>query len=737
LSDRIGTEFGYSNYKLFYGVNIKKFFFFLILLITYDISAQPVSLNRTMAAGDPNRNSSWDWTINQPNNLYANTSSGLVTYPNVLLPWFSNSGPASYLGTFPQIDFKKSDGWTLLYRDFGTPASGASPMPFFILYNKYRGLLRVFFYNSITLQGYSFAMLKLNLSGTSTSPLLTYSDAEKPFLDDFTTNIVVSSVFKMPILQWTFADLNIIGYDNSLSSKNLALQFELIGVNETDLKLSGGITLEQIVGSAASNANVGFTGKSDDLTGYLNAITSPASKAWNNFKSYYTAQNDLKIESEKTENQGKWYTNALKDISNVVNTSPTKFIPGFAAIAGFVDGVVGLIRGNTGQAPTPIPLNFRGNIQLGGKMTGYNTLANFYLYVPGTLYSSTDSRAPLDNTPIGVFNLLGKSTMEYCAETKIIDIRYDYTDYSATLWFAIKDPIQLVLNPSSNLRLISSKLRLGSNTGPETKYYNLNSYNETKYTSVAIANSRFERNDLVNEGLTDMFSTYVPDRLFMELKFVHNNNNLDTIYFLKSYPINIVYSPTLMNKTSILPPYNLNIVNSSGYVQLNWSIEAQPNISGYRVYKKLTSSSSGSNTSFVFTTSTTYTDFNFSFTNPRFATDKAEYWVVAVENPNNLSVESEHLSVSGKSTIQWKIAEDREQNVNILDYELNQNFPNPFNPETTISYQLPKSGNVTLKIFDILGKEVKTLLNQQKEMGKYTVHFDASSLASGMYVYQL
>jgi len=50
---------------------------------------------------------------------------------------------------------------------------------------------------------------------------------------------------------------------------------------------------------------------------------------------------------------------------------------------------------------------------------------------------------------------------------------------------------------------------------------------------------------------------------------------------------------------------------------------------------------------------------------------------------------------------------------------------------------LPKSGNVTLKIFDILGKEVKTLLNQQKEMGKYTVHFDASSLASGMYVYQL
>jgi len=71
------------------------------------------------------------------------------------------------------------------------------------------------------------------------------------------------------------------------------------------------------------------------------------------------------------------------------------------------------------------------------------------------------------------------------------------------------------------------------------------------------------------------------------------------------------------------------------------------------------------------------------------------------------------------------------------EYELSNNYPNPFNPVTTINYQLPKSGNVMLKIFDILGNEVKTLVNEQKEMGKYTVQFDASSLASGMYVYQL
>ena len=73
----------------------------------------------------------------------------------------------------------------------------------------------------------------------------------------------------------------------------------------------------------------------------------------------------------------------------------------------------------------------------------------------------------------------------------------------------------------------------------------------------------------------------------------------------------------------------------------------------------------------------------------------------------------------------------------IKDYALAQNYPNPFNPITTITYQLPKSGSVTLKIYDMLGKEVMTLVNEQKEMGRYTVQFDASSLASGMYVYQL
>jgi hypothetical protein len=72
-----------------------------------------------------------------------------------------------------------------------------------------------------------------------------------------------------------------------------------------------------------------------------------------------------------------------------------------------------------------------------------------------------------------------------------------------------------------------------------------------------------------------------------------------------------------------------------------------------------------------------------------------------------------------------------------ITYSLEQNYPNPFNPATTIRYQLPKDGMVTLKIYDILGAEVLTLVNEEKIAGKYEVNFDASRLASGVYIYRL
>jgi hypothetical protein len=68
---------------------------------------------------------------------------------------------------------------------------------------------------------------------------------------------------------------------------------------------------------------------------------------------------------------------------------------------------------------------------------------------------------------------------------------------------------------------------------------------------------------------------------------------------------------------------------------------------------------------------------------------------------------------------------------------LMQNYPNPFNPTTSIQYQLPDAGFVTLKVFDMLGREVAVLVNAERAAGQYTVQWDASAMPSGMYCYQM
>jgi hypothetical protein len=72
------------------------------------------------------------------------------------------------------------------------------------------------------------------------------------------------------------------------------------------------------------------------------------------------------------------------------------------------------------------------------------------------------------------------------------------------------------------------------------------------------------------------------------------------------------------------------------------------------------------------------------------------------------------------------------------DYYMNQNYPNPFNPTTTIKFGITKESDVDLRIYDMLGKEVSTLINNHKvKAGNYEISFDASRLSSGVYIYSL
>lgn len=90
------------------------------------------------------------------------------------------------------------------------------------------------------------------------------------------------------------------------------------------------------------------------------------------------------------------------------------------------------------------------------------------------------------------------------------------------------------------------------------------------------------------------------------------------------------------------------------------------------------------------------------------------------------------LTVTGTPT-----SIQKEGNIIPNDFSLDQNYPNPFNPSTSISFAVSQPGNYSLKVYDILGKEVATLVNEQLSAGKYKFNFNASNLASGTYIYKL
>lgn len=83
------------------------------------------------------------------------------------------------------------------------------------------------------------------------------------------------------------------------------------------------------------------------------------------------------------------------------------------------------------------------------------------------------------------------------------------------------------------------------------------------------------------------------------------------------------------------------------------------------------------------------------------------------------------------------VAEDQNPHQIPTDYELNQNYPNPFNPTTTFEIGIPRYEIVSLKVYDMLGREVTTLFHEMKHPGRYSIQWDASNMPSGVYFYKL
>lgn len=118
---------------------ISSLMFYSSLLGTVDSPDQDRAqniVNAPLMPNDPNFDPNWDWTLNERYDLYVLGANGIISYPNIDLPYFSIYGPAGekfHNDTTGVRDIYPRDGWVLLFRDFGTPTRGV-PIPNFILY---------------------------------------------------------------------------------------------------------------------------------------------------------------------------------------------------------------------------------------------------------------------------------------------------------------------------------------------------------------------------------------------------------------------------------------------------------------------------------------------------------------------------------------------------------------------------------------------------------------------------
>ncbi len=160
-------------------------------------------------------------------------------------------------------------------------------------------------------------------------------------------------------------------------------------------------------------------------------------------------------------------------------------------------------------------------------------------------------------------------------------------------------------------------------------------------------------------------------------------------------------------------------------IELAWNESPEKDFQYYAIYRSLDPEFSADtmNTYSYSTTDNLYSDVNVIQGTTYY------YVIAAIDYSGNASEFSEKVSAT---------VTDVDSGTEIPTvYALGQNYPNPFNPSTVIKFSIPNSGLVSLKVFNILGQEVATLVNEMKSVGVYEVSFDASSLTTGMYIYRI
>lgn len=206
---------------------------------------------------------------------------------------------------------------------------------------------------------------------------------------------------------------------------------------------------------------------------------------------------------------------------------------------------------------------------------------------------------------------------------------------------------------------------------------------------------------------------------------VNSTNKTITAAGLKSFSEFVVASKSTNNPLPV-ELVSFKAEGSNGGVCLTWNTATEINNYGFEIERKLSSANNWNKIGFVAGNGNSNSNKFYSYTDKEQLNGKYSYRLKQLDNNG-----------------EYEYSNTIEVNVNSLpnEYVLNQNYPNPFNPSTTISFSIPEKQFVSLKIYDVLGNEVSTLVNEELEAGNYNKIWNSSSIngkvASGVYFYKL
>jgi len=229
-------------------------------------------------------------------------------------------------------------------------------------------------------------------------------------------------------------------------------------------------------------------------------------------------------------------------------------------------------------------------------------------------------------------------------------------------------------------------------------------------------------NPSVNDTISWNFLYTAPGSILTDTLYtVGNSVNLDGIpstldqwNFGENFIIHVIDIPVPVELA------NFKIVADRNDATLSWETLTEKNNSGFEI-QRMSETNNWDNITFK----------------PGFGTSTEQHFYSYVDRNlenGNYSYRIKQIDFNGN--IYYSNVINIEVNA-LKQFSLNQNYPNPFNPSTRIKFQIADKEFVSLKIFDLLGKEVETLVNEEKSAGEYEVQFNADHLTSGIYIYKL